>query len=105
MLVNIRGKLTPKIIDFGLSINYSTSKTLDHGDHGLRGSFNYIAPEIYSSNCYSATKADIFSLGVILFNLYKGLAPFNQSTDRYYRMFMNKRKKFWRLHAVTDSGL
>lgn len=43
---------------------------------GLTGTIPYIAPEILARREYDAIKADIFSLGVLLFALKAGRPPF-----------------------------
>jgi len=59
-----------KVGDLGLSI-------LNRGMMmGLTGTVPYIAPEILARKQYDALKADIFSLGVLLFCLVAGRPPF-----------------------------
>jgi len=60
---------------------------------GAVGSPNYVAPEILSSKIYDGTKADIFSLGVLLFIIVIGKFPHGQKilTDRFYRLIAEKR--------------
>ena len=52
---------------------------------------NYMPPQMYNCQPYSGEKADIFSLGVILFNLVTGVNGFDTSKndDPYYRLIMN----------------
>ncbi|CAG9329411.1 unnamed protein product [Blepharisma stoltei] len=59
-----------KIIDFGLAAEVT------EGLHLRCGSPGYIAPEILRKHYYDA-KADLFSLGVILYILLSGKMPFN----------------------------
>ena len=73
-----------------------------------RGTHGYRAPETYleSNEGYEGDKADIFSLGVILFILAFGVPPFCEATkdDTFYRYFCrgpNSLKFFFRLHPST----
>ena len=54
--------------DFGLKlIDFAHSARLASHSKSLIGTTNYRAPEISNGNWYSVEKADIFSLGVVLF--------------------------------------
>ena len=64
----------PKIADFGYA-TYNTGK-LD----ARKGTPGYAAPEIYKEKEYDGYKADIFSLGVILYSLYTGKQAFKTHT-------------------------
>eukprot|EP01002_Notosolenus_urceolatus_P005695 NODE_2515_length_1099_cov_13.685714_g1815_i1.p1 GENE.NODE_2515_length_1099_cov_13.685714_g1815_i1~~NODE_2515_length_1099_cov_13.685714_g1815_i1.p1 ORF type:complete len:360 (+),score=18.86 NODE_2515_length_1099_cov_13.685714_g1815_i1:124-1080(+) len=63
-----------KIIDFGLSVPQSKGTRT----RSVCGTPNYVAPEIIDDNVsdYDATKADIWSLGCILFAMTAGRLPF-----------------------------
>ena len=56
----------PKIADFGFA-TYNTGEL-----NNPKGTIGYAAPELYEGKLYDGYKADIFSLGVILYNLYTG---------------------------------
>jgi serine/threonine protein kinase len=76
-----------KLCDFGFS-----EEIRPHDRIWLnKGSDGYKAPEIYSASSqgFEATKADIFSLGVILFILIFGVPPFSTATKEnvLYRYF------------------
>jgi hypothetical protein len=61
------GKFSVKIIDFGLSVVREFTEQYQSRDKERQ---RYIAPEVMNSDTYS-TKADIYSLGIILENLFK----------------------------------
>ena len=44
---------------------------------------------------------DLFTLGIILFNLYAGAAPFACAIegDPHYKLLMNKTTLFWKTHS------
>jgi len=60
-----------KLADFG----FATNDHIDRLDSFL-GSPAYMAPEILEGKIYNGKKTDIFALGVVLFGLVCGVAPF-----------------------------
>ena len=88
----------PKICDFG----FATEIQGKDGSGKLNqfvGTKNYAAPEIFLRLPYNGIKVDIFSLGVILFNLVTKKLGFVRSTikDHYYKYIMGKDfKTYWK---------
>ena len=75
--------LNIKIIDFSISLDYSKIKTKKIRLKTVGTSF-YMAPEILNSNYVyikDLNKVDLFSLGVILFNMAFGYYPFGLEKD------------------------
>ena len=92
----------PKIADFGFST--SESEKVPNDGCGTEG---YSAPEIYYKKVYNGIQADIFSLGVILFNLYIGNAPFKiplKSNIFYNNIFQGNYPEYWALITKTLEG-
>lgn len=72
-----------KITDFGLSALHNNGfdeATLTSSEmlHTTCGSPNYVSPEVIDSDGYDGRKADVWSLGVILYVLTTGRLPFNE---------------------------
>jgi serine/threonine protein kinase len=91
-----------KLCDFGFFEETKSRVCKNRGTHGYR------APETYfeSNEGYEGTRADIFSLGVILFIMIFGVPPFCMASkeDPLYRLFYrgaNSSKYFLRLHHAT----
>ena len=88
-----------KILDFGLSddIKYDNGKIIDYKD--TRGTKQYKCPEIWEEGkYYTGVEADVFSLGVILFNLVTGMYGFLTSkvNDGYYKfIYQKKYNLYW----------
>ena len=62
------------------------------------GTLGYCAPEILNNSSFTGNKADIFSLGVMLFILCVGFPPFNQAVadDPLFKMIKSENfVKFW----------
>ena len=64
-----------KVADFGFAQHLEENKK----ERGLKGSPLYMAPEIFLSDQYDA-KADLWSIGVILYEAVFGKAPFSSDT-------------------------
>uniref|UniRef100_A0A0K2URB9 SNF-related serine/threonine-protein kinase n=1 Tax=Lepeophtheirus salmonis TaxID=72036 RepID=A0A0K2URB9_LEPSM len=66
-----------KLTDFGFSNKFSPGQSLQTSC----GSLAYSAPEILLGDAYDAPAVDIWSLGVILYMLVCGAAPFQEAND------------------------
>lgn len=65
------------------------------------GTQGFMAPEIHLNQPYEGDKIDIFSAGVILFNMVTATPPFKSATpnDQYFKLLVqNKLDKFWEAH-------
>lgn len=79
------GRPVPKVIDFGLAKATSslqlTEKTLFTGFGAVLGTLQYMAPEQANFNAIDIdTRADVYALGVILYELLTGVTPIARET-------------------------
>lgn len=66
-----------KLTDFGFSNKFCPGQKLETSC----GSLAYSAPEILLGDSYDAPAVDVWSLGVILYMLVCGHAPFHEAND------------------------
>jgi serine/threonine protein kinase len=82
----VDGAAVPKIIDFGVAkaTGFSlTERTLYTGIHQLIGTPMYMSPEqAQLAGADVDTRSDVYSLGVLLYELLAGTTPFDQETFR-----------------------
>ena len=80
------GEPVPKVIDFGVAKALGqklTEKTLFTAFHHMIGTPAYMSPEQAAlSGLDIDTRADIYSLGVLLYELLTGVTPFDKETFR-----------------------
>ena len=91
----------PIIIDFTFSKQYKNKDGTITPVTTLGGSYEYRAPELYEYKELANEKADVFSLGVVLFNLitrHKGFDSSEENDDRYSLIKqgnVNSYKSYW----------
>ncbi|KAG2425970.1 hypothetical protein HXX76_013341 [Chlamydomonas incerta] len=65
-----------KVADFGLA-----KSSNDSAPNSCVGSPNFMAPEVFTSKQYDGRKADVFSCGVVLYQLVFGALPFHRTLE------------------------
>ena len=79
-----------KVADFGLAVQGDNETLVDYA-----GSRGYMSPQIESFEPYSGKESDVFAIGVILFTLVFGLAPFERASisDNNFSIFVRGSKE------------
>lgn len=95
-----------KIIDFGFSTDIfdKAGEKILHKD--FVGTEKYRAPELNENKPYHSDKADIFTLGVILFSMLIGKSAFSKSvqSDKFYKyIYRDDFTTFWKM--VNDDNI
>ena len=85
-------KFQLKIVDFGLCAQ--KNKYEDNKLVSKCGTPGYAAPEVLKGHKYCGQKADVYSLGIILFVMVTKVAPF--ADFEYYELFQTKPKGYWK---------
>ena len=76
MVVRVDGRFEPRVIDFGIARALSAERVDLTGDCAV-GTVAYMSPEqMFGQDC--DTRSDVFSIGVVLFELLAGRLPFVQ---------------------------
>ncbi len=95
LVTEIDGKPMPRIIDFGIA------KTVSHGADAetmftitgsVIGTLGYMSPEQADGSEDIDTRCDVYSLGVILYELLTGSLPFEQKKFSYFEMLQQLRE-------------
>lgn len=79
-----------KLIDFGLAVVLQPGRTAS----GVAGNRCYTAPEVFQ-RCDYGFKADVWSLGVVLFFMLTGKLPFEGDTDDDLEEAVHQGKISW----------
>ena len=68
--------VTIKINDFGLSKIIDKDKIICESLQGIVGSVQWMAPEVLQNNCIDKTKVDIYSFGIIIWEICTRVQPY-----------------------------
>ena len=78
----------PKLSDFGLSFLDSKKENLG----SIRGSLGYLSPEILMKKQYDPFKADIWALGISIYQLLTGNLPYDgKNSEELLKNILTKR--------------
>lgn len=78
LVTEVDGQPMPKIIDFGIATNIQTMNERDLFKT-VAGTPVYMSPEVVNGTKYVGldTRVDVYSLGIILFEILTGMKPFD----------------------------
>jgi serine/threonine protein kinase len=90
LVVEVDGKPQPRIIDFGLAkatAPQALGETMFTHMGGFLGTPGYMSPEQAEPNEYDVdTRTDVYSLGVVLYELLTGFLPFDAAKWKQRRL-------------------
>ncbi len=73
----------PSLLDFGIAGDGRHRQARQGADHGIRGTVGYFAPEAASAQQLPDRRADVFSTGVLLYEMLAGMRPFPKESLAY----------------------
>jgi len=70
-----------KLADFGLAVPFATSRSGRRNAHVRGGTSVYMAPEALLGEAHDPSKSDVFTLGVMAYELVTGSRPFKRAGE------------------------
>ena len=77
--IMIDDQMNVRLLDFGFASHQNNNNLKNY-----LGTPAYMAPEIKQGLEYKGTEVDVFSLGVVLFIIVRGLFPFTEAKENNY---------------------
>jgi serine/threonine protein kinase len=98
-----------KIIDFGEARVFHDSLHISTiiPDKGIHGTLPYIAPEEFEETEYNPEKVDVWSCGIILYEIIYNIFPWykaDTSDDRYKKYLYNRSNNICNIHLPNYSS-
>ncbi|MBL8743472.1 MAG: serine/threonine protein kinase, partial [Myxococcales bacterium] len=93
---------TPRLLDFGISKSRSQEKLTRTGE--AFGTIGYMAPEQVCADQPVDLRADVFSLGCVLFECVTGTLPFRADTPQGWLMKLALEDPLRADHVIPDVG-
>lgn len=94
-----------RITDFDLSQSLKDDPS-SYRSSGKRGTPGWRAPEVKDGSCKDFIKADVYSLGIVLFVFVSKNPPYSEVSkngdhefDVFYKAMRNNNTKFWEAHC------
>ncbi len=97
----VGGRRVVKVLDFGISKIEGAAKARITGEQTYFGTPSYAAPEQLLSAAAADARSDVWSLGIILFELLTGRTPFVGSTTEVVAKVMSEPVP-WQLQLRPD---
>ena len=113
--VVINKEFKAQFIDFGFAVKHDRVDKVEPSEVTKYGTITYFPPELLGLEnlvkqkpdlTVSYKKCDMFSLGVLIFQLFIGRLPFMKAsaTDDHYKFIMNGDwATFWKIHPGKDA--
>lgn len=96
-----------KLIDFGLARD-----VFEESEDGMMraycGTENYMVPQMHMKEPFNAFKADLFSLGVVIFGMHCARFPWTRATSKdfhFKHFFKQTQDEFWLVHERKQNRL
>ncbi|HWS25435.1 MAG TPA: serine/threonine-protein kinase, partial [Xanthomonadales bacterium] len=82
------GQIVPKVIDFGIAkaVDQPLTDSAELTGAGAIGTPSYMSPEAFAANEDLDTRTDIYSLGIVLYELLAGVRPHDVSGAALIRL-------------------
>ena len=89
LMYNEKGRNRIKLIDFGFACRVQPDEYLTD----QLGTPQYAAPEIFEEKPYT-TKVDLWSTGIVLYNMINGMQPFSSNVDTIQEQVLHREINF-----------
>lgn len=89
----------PKLGDFGLVVHTTDAET-----YRVQGTYRYLPPECIRTPAYWTPTADVYAMGVVLFEILTNQKPFQQFVNDFdfYAAAKDSVNFFWEMHERQD---